>query len=105
MSLLQTRVALFAAPLALGLALLLLRVGLADPKPAAAQPGKPAAGAPKTAAAAAPVSFHKQIRPIFQARCQGCHQSAKASGSYDMSTFEHLVAGGDSHVAAIAPGE
>ena len=31
------------------------------------------------------ISYHKQIRPIFQAKCQGCHQPAKASGDYIMT--------------------
>ena len=30
------------------------------------------------AAPAAKVSYDKQVRPIFQAHCQGCHQPAKA---------------------------
>jgi mono/diheme cytochrome c family protein len=25
-----------------------------------------------------PVSYFKDVRPIFQAQCQGCHQPAKA---------------------------
>ena len=32
-----------------------------------------------------PVSYYKQIRPIFQAHCQGCHQPAKSSGAYVMT--------------------
>ena len=32
----------------------------------------------RTTEAGAPVSYYKQIRPIFQAHCQGCHQPAKA---------------------------
>ena len=43
---------------------------------------------------AEPVSYYKQIRPIFQANCQGCHQPAKAKGGYVMTTFEQLLAGG-----------
>ena len=28
------------------------------------------------------VSFHKEIKPIFQANCNGCHQPAKMKGDY-----------------------
>jgi len=61
-----------------------------------------------TAARAEPetrVSYYNQIRPIFQAHCQGCHQPAKANGEYVMTTYARLVAGGESELAAIQPGE
>ena len=51
---------------------------------------------------AEPVSYYKQIRPIFQANCQGCHQPAKAKGGYVMTTFEQLLAGGDEGDAIIS---
>lgn len=44
--------------------------------------------------AAKPISFYNQIRPIFQAQCQGCHQSAKAGGDYVMTDFARLLKGG-----------
>ncbi|MDB6072135.1 MAG: repeat-containing protein [Verrucomicrobiales bacterium] len=62
----------------------------------------PAAAAP--APAAGPVSFYKTIRPIFQARCHGCHQPAKAKGDYIMTDFAKLLAGGEDG-AAIVPGD
>ncbi|MHA3772174.1 WD40 domain-containing protein [Verrucomicrobiota bacterium sgz303538] len=43
----------------------------------------------------APVSYFRQIRPIFQANCQGCHQPAKAKGGYVMTEFSKLLAGGE----------
>ncbi len=52
---------------------------------------------------AAPVSFWKQIRPIFQASCQGCHQPAKAKGGYVMTEHARLLAGGDSGDKAVVP--
>lgn len=55
--------------------------------------------------APAPVSFDKQVRPILQANCQGCHQPAKAGGSYVMTSFEGLLKGGESGEPAIAPGK
>ncbi|MBX9678820.1 MAG: DUF1549 domain-containing protein [Gemmataceae bacterium] len=51
----------------------------------------------------AKVSYFKDIRPIFQAHCQGCHQPAKARGGYIMTAFEKLLAAGESGKAAIIP--
>lgn len=53
----------------------------------------------------APVSYWRQIRPIFQASCQGCHQPAKDKGGYVMTDFARLLAGGDSGDKAIVPGK
>ena len=63
------------------------------------------AAAPSYAEEPAAVSYFKQIRPIFQANCQGCHQPAKQGGEYVMTTFEQLLKGGESAEAAIVPGE
>jgi WD40 repeat protein len=52
-----------------------------------------------------PVSFYRDVRPIFQAHCQGCHQPAKASGSYVMTSVEQLFRAGESGEAAIVPGK
>ncbi|MEO6809409.1 MAG: c-type cytochrome domain-containing protein [Isosphaeraceae bacterium] len=60
---------------------------------------KPAADAPQVK----PVSFDTQVRPIFQAHCQGCHQPAKAGGGYVMTAFDRLLSGGESEVAAVVP--
>src|SRR5262245_64832962 len=51
------------------------------------------------------VSFSRNVVPIFQANCQGCHQPAKAGGSYVMTSFEKLLAGGESGEAAVVPGK
>ena len=56
-------------------------------------------------AAASSVSYYKQVRPIFQAHCQGCHQPAKPSGEYVMTDFARLTAGGETGDAAIVPGD
>jgi WD40 repeat protein/mono/diheme cytochrome c family protein len=58
------------------------------------EPAKPAA-----------VSYFKDIRPIFQANCHGCHQPAKAGGSLDMLAFASLLKGGESETAAVVPGK
>ena len=51
------------------------------------------------------ISYYKDIRPIFQANCQGCHQPSKARGKYIMTDFEKLIKGGDSGDPAIVPGD
>ena len=51
------------------------------------------------------ISFYKDIRPIFQANCQGCHQPSKDKGKYIMTDFEKLIKGGDSGDPAIVPGD
>ncbi len=50
-----------------------------------------------------PVSYYKDVRPIFQAHCQGCHQPAKAGGGFVMTSFDRLLAGGDSKEKAVVP--
>lgn len=52
-----------------------------------------------------PVSFYKEIRPIFQAHCIGCHQPAKASGEYVMTDFARMIGSGESGVEAIVIGK
>lgn len=56
-----------------------------------------------TAQPAAKVSYYRDIRPILQANCQGCHQPAKAKGSYVMTNFKGLLAGGETEGAAVVP--
>jgi WD40 repeat protein len=51
------------------------------------------------------VSYFTQVRPIFQAHCQGCHQPSKAGGGYVMTSPDRLTAGGESKSAAIVPGK
>src|SRR5215469_12544940 len=61
----------------------------------------PSRAADKPADPAQKVSYDKQIRPIFQAHCQGCHQPSKPSGGYVMTAFDRLMAGGESKMAAV----
>src|SRR6185369_3105765 len=65
----------------------------------------PAQQADKPADASGKISYHKQIRPIFQANCQGCHQPAKAGGEYVMTSFAQLLKGGESAMPAVLPGK
>jgi mono/diheme cytochrome c family protein len=50
------------------------------------------------------VSFFRDVRPIFQEHCQGCHQPAKPGGDYVMTLHESLLRGGESGETAIVPG-
>ena len=86
----------FAVALA-GAAVLLFAGGLSAEEPAA---DRPAGEGPN-----APVSFAADVFPILQARCVGCHQPAKAQGGYLMTDAAALLAGGDSGLAAVAPGD
>jgi WD40 repeat protein len=60
-------------------------------------------GTKPTAAADAKVSYFRDVRPVLQERCEGCHQPAKRSGEYVMTPFAALVKGGESGDAAIVP--
>ncbi len=68
--------------------------------PVLAADSKPADSKP-----AAKVSYFRDVRPIFQEHCQGCHQPAKRSGEYVMTPFAALLKGGESGEAAIVPGK
>jgi len=59
----------------------------------------------KPAAPPVNVSYFRDIRPIFQSQCHGCHQPAKRGGEYEMTTFAGLFKGGESGDAAIVPGK
>ena len=50
------------------------------------------------------MSYHKQIRPLFQANCQGCHQPAKAQGGFVMTEVARMLTAGDSGAAAVVAG-
>jgi len=51
------------------------------------------------------ISFYKDVRPILQQNCQGCHQPAKAQGGYVMTEYAALLKAGDSGKPGIAPGK
>ena len=59
---------------------------------------------PDNAAISGAISFARQIKPIFQSHCYGCHQPANRLGGYEMTSFESLLGGGESSIAAIKPG-
>jgi WD40 repeat protein/mono/diheme cytochrome c family protein len=59
-----------------------------------------------TAKKAAPetVSYYKDVRPVFQQHCQGCHQPAKAQGGFIMTAHSDLLKKGDHDEPGIVPG-
>ncbi len=52
----------------------------------------------------AKVSYFKDVRPIFQQNCVGCHQPAKPGGNYVMTEFASLAKAGDSGDAGVVAG-
>src|SRR5262249_13310545 len=59
----------------------------------------------KPDAAPSKISFDRQIRPIIQGVCIGCHQPAKAKGNYVMMSRETMLAAGESKLPPIVPGQ
>ena len=51
------------------------------------------------------VSYFRDIRPILQDRCQGCHQPAKRQGGLLLTSYEGLKQGGESEEPALVPGK
>jgi WD40 repeat protein len=49
---------------------------------------------PLALAADSPASYFRDVRPILQRQCQGCHQPNLKSGGLDLTTFEGLAKGG-----------
>lgn len=52
----------------------------------------------------APVSFYRQVQPVLQKRCQGCHQPISQGGKLILTTYEALKAGG-ANGAGFKPGK
>jgi WD40 repeat protein/mono/diheme cytochrome c family protein len=53
----------------------------------------------------AKVSYFREIRTIFQDRCQGCHQPAKKGGNFLMTSVADMQKGGDSGEPAFKAGK
>ncbi len=53
----------------------------------------------------ATVSFYKDVRPLLQEHCHGCHQPAKPMGGLVMTSYEGLKKGGESAEAAFMAGK
>lgn len=50
----------------------------------------------------APVSYYRQVRPVLQRHCSGCHQPAKAGGKLVLTSFEALLKGGENGPGIVA---
>ena len=37
------------------------------------------------------ISYYEHVRPIFQAKCHGCHQPARSKGEYIMTDVAQLI--------------
>jgi hypothetical protein len=57
------------------------------------------------ASARADVSFVRDIAPILQKRCAGCHGERINLGRYRVTTFKDLMRTGDSGAAPVVPGK
>lgn len=51
------------------------------------------------------ISYSKQIRPILQAKCFGCHQPNQRQGGLDLTRPESVLAAADSGQPAVVPGQ
>ena len=59
----------------------------------------------QTQASNAPVSFAKDIQPIFSQTCMPCHAGGKdAKGSYDLTCYANAMGSGKDPVANVLPG-
>ena len=65
----------------------------------------PATAAEPASPAPAKVSFYKDIRPIFQQHCQGCHQPAKAQGGYVITQYGELLKPGNTGKEPVVKGK
>ncbi len=52
-------------------------------------------GAARAHAADTKLSFHRQVWPIIQAKCQGCHQPAAPGGKLIMTGYASFIKGGE----------
>lgn len=51
------------------------------------------------------VSYARDVRPIFQQHCVGCHQPAKAGGELVMTAVADMLKPGKTQLPGIVPGE
>src|SRR5881394_669668 len=47
------------------------------------------------------ISYYKDVRPIVQQHCQGCHQPAMAKGGYVMTDFAELFKKSEKEIAGV----
>ena len=51
------------------------------------------------------ISYYKDVRPIFQQNCNGCHQPAKPQGGYVMTEYADLLKAGERGKAGVVAGK
>lgn len=56
------------------------------------------------AAAAGPIDFVRDVKPILERSCVGCHSGEQAKGSFSLVSRESLLKGGQSGEPAVVPG-
>jgi len=54
---------------------------------------------------AVPVDFVRDVKPIFEAHCAGCHGAREQKSDYRLDSRESALKGGESGKAAIVPGK
>src|SRR5262245_49480664 len=69
----------------------------------ALSPAAPEKEKDKDKAPEGPVSYYRDVRPVFQQHCQGCHQPAKPMGGFIMLNHADLLKAGDSSKHGIVP--
>jgi len=82
--------------------------GMAAEEGAMPAAGKAATPAPGAVPAGGPLSFKRDIAPIFVANCVGCHSGngrGLTRSRFDMTTFEKIMAGGKRGKDDVVPGE
>jgi hypothetical protein len=59
----------------------------------------------KMPALPAEVSYYRDVRPLFQQHCQGCHQPARPQGGYVMTSHAELLKKGETDKPGVVPGK
>jgi WD40 repeat protein/mono/diheme cytochrome c family protein len=77
---------------------------LAVPALALAAPAAARAGQPEEKKDG-PVSYYRDVRPVFALHCTGCHQPAKPQGGYVMTDYASLLKAGDQEQPGVVPGK
>jgi mono/diheme cytochrome c family protein len=62
-------------------------------------------GSSASAADPAPVSYYKDVRPILQQNCQGCHQPARAQGGSVLTDVASMLKPGEDGKRGVVPGK
>ncbi len=56
-------------------------------------------------ATSASVDYFKEVRPLLEAKCYGCHQGGKAKGKLRLDIHETALKGGKSDGPSVVPGD